>query len=337
MPSVVFIAPYGMDTTLRFVRGVASLPEVRLGLISQESMARLPQELTRGLAAVERFEDALDPAQLAKAVRTLARSLGGRVDCLLGILEQLQEPMAEVREQLGIRGMDAAEARCFRDKSAMKERLRERGLPCARHGLVHSSAAAHAFAEDCGYPLVAKPPAGAGARNTIRVDGREQLEGYLRSQPPREERPLLLEEFVTGIEHSLDTVSLDGKHLFHSISRYAPTPLEVMETPWIQWCVLLPRRIDGPEYVDAIETGRKALEALGMVTGMSHMEWFRRGDGSLAISEVGARPPGAQITSLISWAHDHDFYSAWARLMVCDEFDVPERRFSVGAAYLRGT
>jgi hypothetical protein len=66
------------------------------------------------------------------------------------------------------------------------------------------------------------------------------------------------------------------------------------------------------------------------------MEWFARPDGSVAISEVGARPPGAQFATLLSYAHDFDFYSAWARLMVEDVFDPPPRRYAVGAAYLRG-
>ena len=66
------------------------------------------------------------------------------------------------------------------------------------------------------------------------------------------------------------------------------------------------------------------------------MEWFRRPDGRIAISEVAARPPGAQFTSLISYAHDFDLYSAWARLLVFEEFTRPERMFACGAAYLRG-
>ena len=337
MTSAVFVAPYGMDATLRFVRGAAALPEVRLGVISEEPASKLAPELKARLAGFERVDNALDPQKLIRAVRALAPSLDGRVDCLMGILEQLQEPLALVREELEIRGMDAREALRFRDKSVMKERLREHDLPCARHGLATDAAEALAFAKTSGYPLVVKPPAGAGARNTIRVGNDRELASYLRSQPPHADQPLLLEEFVTGIEHSLDTVTLNGQHLFHSISRYAPTPLEVMEAPWVQWCVLLPRRIDGPEHRDAIEIGRKALDALGMVTGMSHLEWFRRPDGSLAISEVGARPPGAQFTSLISWAHDLDFYTAWARLMIFGEFDVPKRRWAVGAVYLRGT
>jgi hypothetical protein len=66
------------------------------------------------------------------------------------------------------------------------------------------------------------------------------------------------------------------------------------------------------------------------------MEWFQLRKGRIAISEVGARPPGAQFTSLLSWAHDLDFYSAWPRLMVFDDFEPPARKYAVGAAYFRG-
>ena len=60
-----------------------------------------------------------------------------------------------------------------------------------------------------------------------------------------------------------------------------------------------------------------------MVSGMTHMEWFRRADGSIAISEVAARPPGAQFTSSISYAHDRDFYRVWAEVSILEEFARP--------------
>jgi hypothetical protein len=65
------------------------------------------------------------------------------------------------------------------------------------------------------------------------------------------------------------------------------------------------------------------------------MEWFRRADGGIAVSEIGARPPGAQFMTLMSFAHEVDMYAAWARLVVSDQFDPPPRRYAVGAAYLR--
>ena len=84
------------------------------------------------------------------------------------------------------------------------------------------------------------------------------------------------------------------------------------------------------------KAGYAALRALGLQTGLSHMEWFRLANGSIAISEVGARPPGAQISTLLSYAHDMDFYTAWPRLMAFGEFEPPPRRYAAGAAYIRG-
>jgi hypothetical protein len=110
----------------------------------------------------------------------------------------------------------------------------------------------------------------------------------------------------------------------------------VLENPWIQWCVIIPREADSPEYRDIRGAAHGALRALGLADGFSHMEWFRRRDGTRAISEVGARPPGAQFVTLMSWAHDADLYRAWAKLMVFDRFDPLPRPYAAGAAFLRG-
>jgi hypothetical protein len=145
-----------------------------------------------------------------------------------------------------------------------------------------------------------------------------------------------MEEFLTGDEGSYDSVMVDGQVVWDSVSDYLPTPLEVLRNPWMQWVVLLPRDIGGPEYTGIRQVAPQALKALGLHTGLSHMEWFRRPDGSVAVSEVGARPPGAQITSMLCYAHDFDLYTAWARLMTDGIFDPPERTWAAGTVYLRG-
>jgi hypothetical protein len=146
----------------------------------------------------------------------------------------------------------------------------------------------------------------------------------------------LLEEFIRGDEHSFDCVSIHGSPVWHSLTHYYPGPLDVMQNPWIQWCVLLPREVDDPRYDDIRQVAHRALQVLGMGTGLAHLEWFRRPDGSLAVSEVAARPPGAQFTTLISCAHEIDLHREWARLVVHDEFAPPGRRFAAGLAFLRG-
>ena len=336
MTPVVFVAPYFLEATLRFIDAVARLEEVRLGLVSTDPFEKLPAPLRRRLHAHWRIDDCLDVDQVVGATRALEGRLGGRPARLIGTLEELQEPLAVARERLGLPGLSPAAAANFRDKARMKRVLAEAGLPCARHRLVPAASEARAFAEEVGFPLVVKPPAGAGARNTFRVDDEAQLEATLRAQPPSPAAPVLLEEFISGEEHSFDAIVIDGKPAWHSISRYLPGPLEVLRTDWIQWCVVLPRDIEGPEFAPIRQAGFAALERLGMATGFAHMEWFRKNGGGIAISEVGARPPGAQFTSLLSWAHDVDFYRLWARLAALERFDPPPRRYAVGCAYLRG-
>ena len=58
---------------------------------------------------------------------------------------------------------------------------------------------------------------------------------------PTPQRPLMIEEFVQGDEHSFDSVFLGSRIAWHSINDYLPAALEVLREPWIQWAVLLPR------------------------------------------------------------------------------------------------
>jgi hypothetical protein len=334
MVTAGFVAPYLLDTTVRFVEAAARLPGVRTALITCEPAGRLPPSLKEHLAAHWRIDDALDPGQVAAAVQGLSGQLGP-VEVLLAVLEQLQVPLAQVREHLGIPGMGPGTAANFRDKDRMKTVFEQAGVPCARHKLAVSAGDALKFTERVGFPVVVKPPAGAGAKSTFRLDDPEDLEAWLETAPPGPDRPAQLEEFLAGDEGSYDSVMIDGQVVWDSVSDYLPTPLEVLRHPWMQWVVRLPREI-GSDYAGIRLVAPDALRALGLRTGLTHMEWFRRPDGSVAVSEVGARPPGAQITSMLCFAHDFDLYSAWARLMIDGTFDRPERKWAAGTVYLRG-
>ncbi|HYI11273.1 MAG TPA: ATP-grasp domain-containing protein [Thermoanaerobaculia bacterium] len=331
MPNAIFAAPILSENAARVIGAAARLEGVRLGVVTQDPIERLPEPLRGGVAQHWRVADVLDLEQLAGAVEAVAERLGG-VDCLFAAYEQLQVPIALVRERLGVEGMSADAARNFRDKARMKELFDAAGLPCARHARVTSADDAWRFVEANGYPVVIKPLEGAGAKSTFRVDTAEQLADALRVAPP----PLLIEEHIVGEEHSFEGVMVDGSLIWHSLTHYRPTPLEVLRNGWIQWCIHLPRETDASRYDDIRAAAARALEVLGMKTGLCHLEWFRRRDGSIAISEVAARPPGAQIMDLVSYAHDIDFDAAWVRLMILGTFEPTVPQWSAGIAFLRG-
>lgn len=332
---VVFVAPFFMDTTLRFVRAVATTPGVRCSLLTQEPPFKVPDDLRAQLCGFCQIDDALDARHIERGARLL-ESKHGKIDKLFGALEHIQVQLADVRAAMGLGGLTPAAARNFRDKARMKDVLQKAELPCARHREVKSSSDAWHFAGKVGYPLVIKPREGAGSKGTFRVDNDKQLAEALLNVRPAENRPAVIEEFITGDEYSFEVLSFHGKPLWHSLTRYLPNPLDAVRNPWIQWCVLLPREVDDARYDDVRKAGFAALQALGMDTGMSHMEWFRRPDGRLAISEIAARPPGAQIVSLNSLACDFDLFKAWALLMTHGQFTVPQRKYAAGAAFFRG-
>lgn len=338
MHHVVFVAPMFSPAASQMIEAAVSFPrEARIAVIAQQPIDALHPTLASRLVGHVQVGDITDAAQLEGAVRHLgATTLHGRVDRCFAAYEQAQVPLAIVRERLGIPGMSSHAALRFRDKALMKDTLRDAGIPVARHAVITTRHDAQHFVERVGFPVVVKPPAGAGARATWRIGSPPELQALFNEFPPSTDQHLLAEEFLRGREHSLETITIGGRAVWHSITSYAPTPLDVVENPWIQWTVLLPRDVDDARWNDIRDTGARALTALGMDTGLSHCEWFRRDDGSVVISEIAARPPGAQITTMISRATDIDFIRAWMRLMIFGEFDVPERRYAVGTAYLRG-
>jgi len=330
MRVVVYIAPFPLRATMKFARALASLHDIQLIGVFQTAPTMEEQKLFQRIVTVS---NALDVKVLYKALIQI-QQFYGLIHRVVGILEQLQEPLAQLRQQLGIKGIQPPVARNFRDKSVMKEVLHRAGIPCAKYRRVNTLQEAWDFIDEVGFPIVLKPPEGAGCKATYRVSHPAALVQAMKEIPTR---PVLAEEFLTGAEHSMESFVLHGKPLFCSFSRYYPSPLEVVENPWIQWVVHFPKEISAPKYQRARQVGYAAIQALGLDTGMTHMEWFCRPDGRIAIGEIGARPPGAQFAECTGLVHGVNAHKVWARLIVDEAFDGPwKRNSSVAIAFLRG-
>jgi len=333
MRPVVFAAPFPLEATLRFARAAAKLPDVKLLGVCVEAPKGKDKDVFHD---VVRVTDGLSARDLIDAIDVL-RKRHGQPHRIVGILEPLQVQLAMARAHFRVPGTDPDTADLFRDKARMKDRLRAAGLPVARHRLLANRSHGEAFAREVGFPMVLKPPAGMGAKATFRVRSMDELAAAISGMRASKDDPVLAEEFLQGKEGSFDTITIGGSIEGYSISHYVPTPLEVLENPWIQWCCVLPREIDGAEYADVKKIGVRAIEVLGLRHGFTHMEWFRRTDGSVAIGEIAQRPPGANITRMIGLANDIDPYFAWARSVIDDTFDGPwSRKHAVGCAFLRG-
>ena len=334
MLNVVLVAPFLGATMLKCLSAFTKLPNIRLGLISHQPEQSLPNEVQKLVHGHYRIGNCLDPEELLEATTAFQQEWDS-VDRLIGYLEHLQGPLAEVRSKMNIHGMKKQTADNFRDKNQMKATLRQFGLPVAKQAKIHSYQEVEAFIQTVGYPIILKPLAGVGSKNTARVNNEQTLLKALNTLLPSQDNPVQAEQFIKGEEHTLEAVKIKGKVVWQSSTYYLPGPLQVLENPWMQYCVLLPKELAHEHVKKFLPLNAKALAALGMNTGLSHMEWFLQSDKTPIISEVGARPPGVNIMPMLSYAHEVDMWAQWANLMVFEQWEMPQRKYAVGCAFLR--
>jgi formate-dependent phosphoribosylglycinamide formyltransferase (GAR transformylase) len=334
---IIIAFPKFTDHTIRITERAVALPDVQVALVTATPFEDLQADLREKVVGHWRVGlwDMLEANTMAWAVTELSKR-HGPVDAVFSPQEHCQGACAVVREWMGISGMSAEATKNFRDKQRMKDLLRAAGIPCAKSRRVCAEGDAWDFVNEIGLPVVIKPVEGAASAVTFRVDTPDQMRHAMAELRPSPDRQAIIEEFIIGQEHSIDTFTVRGEPVFHTITDYYPSCLEVMRNDWIQWNVVLPKDVEDPKNDDIRDVAFRTLEVLGMDSGMSHLEWFRKPDGSIRVSEVGARPPGAQFTQLVSYHADFDSITAWLKLMLYHEFDVPQRRYSTAIAYLRG-
>lgn len=327
---VIFVEPLFPNNQPRFVHALAEVG-ARVSAIGESP--RLPESLDRRLFAYEHVSSVCDEEALLAAVRRIQGHAW--VDRLEATVEAHILPAARVRKTAGIPGTTIETAFLCRDKPAMKEALRRAGVPCAQSTGAETAEQARSFASSVGYPLIFKPRGAAGAAGTDRVDDDQQLEQAIESHGLGRGGEVAIEEFVEGHEGFFDTLTVDG-HIQHAfISHYYPGVLEAMRTRWITPYLITTNRLEEPSYRELWQMGMKVIEALGIGTSATHMEWFF-GPKGLRFSEIGCRPPGVLTWDLYSAANDIDLYREWAHALVHGETSGrPSRRYSAALVNFR--
>lgn len=329
---VLFLAPDTSVYALRFLDALkrAGARVHGLGHKPREHLTPELEALLEGYASVRTI---LDGAELARAARAIAPPGG------FARVETIDEPAvvsaAHVRSVLRLPGTSVETAILSRDKAAMKERLREHGIPCAASRRVEAEADAREFAEREGFPLVLKPVDGFGTLQTFRCDSELDLLRALERLKPSKVRPSIVEEFVEGHEGFFDALVLEGRVLHDFVGHYDPSCLEALSTRAIRPKIACTNRIDAAGYAELRAMGQRVITALRIPDGAIHMEWFF-GPKGLKVSEIGARPAGERIWDLHAAGNEFDLYGAWAEAVLhARASGTPTRRFATGSVQIR--
>ena len=330
--NIIFVEPSFPHNQREFVRGLHAAGANVIG-IGERPAGYLPDEVKGWLADYVQVSSVVHEPSLLEAVRAIQSNVW--VDRLEATVEAHIMAAAAVREATGIPGTSTETAFLCRDKPAMKEALRNAGISCAQSIRASTPQDARDFAAAVGYPLIVKPPAGAGAAGTFKVRDDDKLESVIVESGLASGQTVAVEEFIEGHEGYIDTVTIDGEVGHEFITHYYPNVLEAMRERWISPQMITTNRIDAPGYREVREMTRRVIEILDIGTSATHMEWFY-GPKGLKFSEIGCRPPGVGQWDVYCAANEFDLYFEWAHALVHGKTHTsPSRRFAAGMIALR--
>ncbi len=329
---VLFLSPDYPAEMRGFTRGLAEVGAQVIG-VGDRPRDQLSPDVRDHLAAYLQVQSIVDEQRVMAQILPELHKIGG-VDRVETLWEPLVMLAARLREQLGAPGMGTEQAIGFRDKSVMKDRVRKAGLRVPKFAQVSSASAALAAARTIGYPVVIKPIAGAGTADTHGVRSEGELRAVLETIG--HVQTASVEEYIDGEEFTYDAVSIAGKPVFESVAQYHPRPLESRNNEWISPAQIVLRDPYIAAVAGGVELGRGVLRALGMDTGFTHMEWFKKSNGEVVFGEIAARSPGAKLVDQMNYANDFDIYREWARSVCWQHFEATAaRRYHVATVFKR--
>lgn len=328
----VFISPHFPHTYWQFCDRLHRNGINVLG-IGDAPYDSLETPLKTALTEYYRVDSLEDYHQVYRAVAFFAFKYG-KIDWLESMNEYWLEQDARLRTDFNITtGIQVDRIRFIKEKSLMKKRYLEAGIPTARQHVVSDRESGRAFIREVGYPVIVKPDVGVGATHTWTLENEADLESFYDHLP---EAPYVMEEFIQGEICSYDAI-LDSRcePLFESMTVWPPVMDIVNKDLDLMYYTC-------PDVPEALRTlGRKTVKAFGVDRRFVHLEFFRLTKARKGLGEVGdfvalevnMRPAGGYTPDMMDFAHSTDVYQIYADMVAFDERKVPETGEHAYCAY----
>lgn len=276
-----------------------------------------------------------DADLIVEAVKEIERASSQEVSGILAVMEELQSPLARAQSCLGLPGLSPDDVQAFRKKDIMQRVVASHGFKTPRKSLVADQDDLRSTAFGFDFPVVVKPRAGVGTRNTHLVTDSTRLSQIGDLYEQNSNFPCVLEEHVKGVEACLTVAFFEGELVWDALAVYRESPLAVMNNQSKAWSAVFPPCSAEPFYAAAVSAAKTLFPSMGFLTGVGFIEFFSNESSPLVISEVAARPPSSNFLGLISYAKGFDAYADWAALFG-GQYCAPQLKDqAVGALYIR--
>lgn len=189
------------------------------------------------------------------------------------------------------------------NKYLMRQCFMESGVPSPKFTLVDEKIQYNI--KSFKFPLIVKPTDRSGSRGVEKVLDPVRLEEAIhRAQKESFEHKAIIEEFITGREISVESITYKGEHhvlqITDKVTTGAPFFVELEHHQ--------PSSLSEDIKKKVREVVKHALDALHIQYGASHSELKITEDGDICMIEIGARMGGDFIGSdLVKLSTGYDF------------------------------
>lgn len=209
-----------------------------------------------------------------------------------------------VADQMKLIGNEFVDALVATDKYKMRQRFAEHLVSSPKFVIATKNYSVDNFR----YPLIVKPTDRSGSRGVKRIENLSELKDAVeRAKEESFTHQAIIEEYISGSEVSVESITWQGKHTILAITDKVTTE----EPYFVELEHHQPSQLSSEiQYKIKAET-LKALSALNVRYGASHSEFKVTTSGEVFAIEVGARMGGDFIGShLVQLSTGYDFVKA---------------------------
>ncbi|MEW2485852.1 ATP-grasp domain-containing protein [Streptomyces sp. NPDC048411] len=249
---------------------------------------------------------------------------------VMTLVEQATELAGRLNDRLGLIGTSYEVAHRFHDKLRMREWLHHSGFESVGCAEVKSAEDIREFGTRHGYPVIVKPLDGTASRGIARIEGPDEADAAwaeLTGLRDRGDLPMatfypvtsfIAEEFIDGVEYSVESFSFAGRHIVVSVTgKFHDGVVEMGHA--------LPAILGEDEERTVVDHVVGFLTAMGLKDGVGHTEIKLSSKGPRII-EGHDRVAGDRLLDFMAVTHGVDleqYASGWPFRLVTELAERP--------------
>lgn len=233
-----------------------------------------------------------EPVDIVDKISVLDFARKKKIDGIMAINDFGTRTASFVSQEMGLVGLPYKAVEAANDKGLMRDVWRDACLAIPRYTVISSLHELRNAIDEIGFPCVLKPTdCGGSGRGVSVIRSVEDIEwAFNFARPYVNNARFILEEFLDGIELTIESISINGNvHILAASDKVKPDIRTRVATS-----LNYPADFS-EETLKKVETlVAEAVRAIGIENGMAHTEVILTNNGPKLV-ELGARGGGGHV------------------------------------------